>query len=247
MGQAETDRPRRRGLESGPAPASPPAPPSAANDDLVSRIVDSSVDGIIAFDRDCRYTLWNAPMERLTGVSRQKAVGAVAFELFPFLKEIGEDEHFHRALEGHTSVSTDRSFRIVETGREGWFEGYYSPLFGPGGSEVIGGVAIIRDVTERKRAEANRRAAAEQHALRDSEERYRAFIRNSSEGIWRFELETPVRTDAPEDEQVDAFYARAYLAECNEAMARMYGYASCDEIVGARLGDMLPRDDPHNL
>jgi PAS domain S-box-containing protein len=86
-----------------------------------------------------------------------------------------------------------------------------------------------------------------QRALRESEERYRAFIANSSEGIWRFELEVPVPTDLPEDEQIDLCYRHGYLAECNDAMARMYGYARADEITGARLGDFLVREDPANV
>jgi len=79
-----------------------------------------------------------------------------------------------------------------------------------------------------------------------SEERYRAFVQNSSEGIWLFELEQPVPTDLSEDEQIEAFYRDAYLAECNDALARMYGLTRAEEIIGARLGDMLIREDPAN-
>ncbi|HEX8719571.1 MAG TPA: PAS domain S-box protein [Pyrinomonadaceae bacterium] len=86
-----------------------------------------------------------------------------------------------------------------------------------------------------------------ERALRESEERYRAFIANSSEGIWRFELDEPVPADLPEDEQIELFYARGYLAECNDAMARMYGFGGAAEVVGARLGDFLVREDPDNV
>jgi PAS domain S-box-containing protein len=83
--------------------------------------------------------------------------------------------------------------------------------------------------------------------LRESEERYRAFIANSSEAIWRFELERPIPVDLPEDEQIDMLYRFGYLAECNDAMARVYGYETADQIVGARIGDLLPRSDPWNI
>src|SRR5918997_6865151 len=86
-----------------------------------------------------------------------------------------------------------------------------------------------------------------QRALRESEERYRAFIANSSEGIWRFELEEPVPTDLPEDEHVERFYRDCYLAECNDAAARMYGFDRAEEIVGRRLGEFLVREDPANV
>jgi signal transduction histidine kinase len=83
-------------------------------------------------------------------------------------------------------------------------------------------------------------------ALRQSEERYRAFIAQSSEGIWRFELERPIDPKAPADAQIELIYRYAYLAECNDAMARMYGLEHAGELVGARLGDLLVRDDPRN-
>ncbi|MGH9769733.1 MAG: PAS domain S-box protein, partial [Blastocatellia bacterium] len=83
--------------------------------------------------------------------------------------------------------------------------------------------------------------------LRESEERYRAFIKHSSEAIWRFELEQPIPVTLPEDEQIEMLYRYAYLAECNDAMARMYGYESADQIVGARIGDLLVKSDPANI
>jgi len=84
-------------------------------------------------------------------------------------------------------------------------------------------------------------------SLRESEERYRAFIEQSSEAIWRIELEKPVPVALPEDEQIEMFYQFGYLAECNDAMARMYGYERADQILGARVGDLLVKSDPRNI
>jgi len=83
--------------------------------------------------------------------------------------------------------------------------------------------------------------------LKASYEDYRSFIAISSEGIWRFELEQPIPVTLPVDDQIERLYQVAYLAECNNAMARMYGYDSADQILGARLGDLMPKSDPKNI
>ena len=101
-------------------------------------------------------------------------------------------------------------------------------------SEII---AFILDLSDRKRAET---------ALRQSQERYRAFIEQSSEGIWRFELQQPIAIDLPEDEQIQQFYQYGYLAECNDVMAQMYGFSRAEELVGIELGRFLVESEPLN-
>ena len=192
---------------------------------------------MLVFDAEFRYTAWNSAMERISGMPREQVLGRVAFEVFPFLVETGEDLYFREALAGKSLVAEARPYDVPESGHRGFFDGYYSPLKDEHG-RVVGGVGVIRDITARMRAE---------EALRASEERYRAFIANSSEGIWRFELDEPVPTSLTADEQIEFFYQHGYLAECNDAMARMYGYERADEIVGARLGDLLVRTDPANV
>jgi PAS domain S-box-containing protein len=80
-------------------------------------------------------------------------------------------------------------------------------------------------------------------SLRQSEERYRAFIRNSTEGIWRMEFEPPVDTSLPVETQVDQVYRSARLVECNDAMGRMYGFSNAEGLVGKTLDFMLPASD----
>ncbi|MCI0365300.1 MAG: PAS domain-containing protein [Phycisphaerales bacterium] len=83
--------------------------------------------------------------------------------------------------------------------------------------------------------------------IRRSEQSHRSFIEQSTEGIWRVELEEPMPLNWREERQVDHVYRTSYLAECNDAMAQMYGYSKAEELIGARLGDLLVRSDPQNL
>ena len=100
------------------------------------------------------------------------------------------------------------------------------------------GLAMVENITERK---------ASEEALRTSEERYRSFVSNGSEGIWRLEAERPIDISLPIDEQIELFHRFIYLAECNDAIARMYGYRRADDMLGSRLSDLLTFSDPTNL
>jgi PAS domain S-box-containing protein len=116
-------------------------------------LLEANVDGIIAFDREYRYTTWNRAMERISGVKREDVLGKCAFDLFPCLKETEEDKYYLAAVAGRSVVAENRPYVIAQSGCKGFFDGYYSPRHDEKG-EVIGGVAIIRDVTERKIVEA---------------------------------------------------------------------------------------------
>ncbi|HEX5873180.1 MAG TPA: PAS domain S-box protein, partial [Pyrinomonadaceae bacterium] len=117
-------------------------------------LLEANVDGIIAFDRECRYTTWNRAMERISGVKRGEVLGKCAFDLFPCLKQTGEDKFYMEALAGKSVVAENRPYTIQQSGVSGYFDGYYSPRHDEKG-EVVGGVAIIRDVTERRVVEAS--------------------------------------------------------------------------------------------
>ena len=86
--------------------------------------------------------------------------------------------------------------------------------------------AELHAAQESLREDIRRRELVEA-ALRKSEDRYRAFVEQSSEGVWRFEHEPPISIHLPVEEQIELMYRHARLSECNDVMARMYGYERC--------------------
>lgn len=170
-------------------------------------LLEANVDGIIAFDREYRYTTWNRAMERISGVKREDVLGKYAFDLFPCLKETGEDKYYCDALAGKSIVAENRLYVIPQSGRTAFFDGYYSPRHDEKG-EVVGGVAIIRDVTERKLAET---------AMPDENRRLAFHVENTPLAVIEWDHEFRVLRWSP-------------------AAQRLFGWKA-EEVLGKRFSD----------
>lgn len=72
-------------------------------------------------------------------------------------------------------------------------------------------------------------------ALQESEASYKAFITNSSEAIWCYDMHPPIAVDQSVDVQVEQIAARARLVEANKVLINMLGVDSLDDILGAGL------------
>ncbi|HEY3781111.1 MAG TPA: PAS domain S-box protein [Fimbriimonadaceae bacterium] len=122
-----------------------------AEEDLLSshqfahNVMECSLDGILGFDSRFRITLWNRRLEEMYGVNREDALGGNAFELFPFLKDLGEKEFFEKALRGEHAISHNRPYHVEGNGKTGFFDAHYSPIRNDK-NEIIGGMAVIREV-----------------------------------------------------------------------------------------------------
>jgi PAS domain S-box-containing protein len=116
---------------------------------LLNRLIDASVDGMFAFDRECRLIAWNRSMQRISGFSREEVLGKRVTDVFPFLREAGSEGCFTTTLEGKELVSESDPYGLSESGL---FESRYSPLLDEQ-NNVVGGIAVLTDITARKHAE----------------------------------------------------------------------------------------------
>ncbi len=115
---------------------------------------------------------------------------------------------------------------IAEDGSYKWFRDITSISYEHDETEKLNGVFI--DITNEKHAE---------ELLIQSEERYKTFIEQSSQGIYRTEFDVPIPVDMSVTEKINLYFERGFIAECNLAIAKKYGYSGV-EFKGIRTSDI---------
>jgi len=84
-------------------------------------------------------------------------------------------------------------------------------------------------------------------ALADNEKRLRALVTHGVEAVIRIEFKTPISMDLPEDDQIDLIYRHGYVADCNDQAAELFGRARAEELIGADIQVVSPREDPGQI
>jgi PAS domain S-box-containing protein len=140
---------------------------------FIKTIITSAQEGIIVYDCFLCYRVWNAFMERITGMSEQSVLGKYALDVFPHLGEQGADIFLIRALSGETVQTPDMAYTVPSTGKSGWVASTYAPHRLSDG-EIIGVVGIVKDITERKLA---------QDALAAEREHLAVTLRSIGDGV----------------------------------------------------------------
>jgi PAS domain S-box-containing protein len=155
-----------------------------------------------------------------------KIYGIVGDKFDPsFIKSIPNPE-FRQVLDDalknliERDIPYDIEFKIksIDTGD---IKDIHSEAFFDKEKKIVFG--IIQDITDRKKAEVE---------LIKSEDRYRRFISQVSEGVYRFESDVPIDISLPLEEQIDFIYDHMFIAECNQAFRDMYGIESEKEMIG---------------
>jgi len=120
-------------------------------------IVQASPLGILAVDRDGRVALWNPAAEGLFGWRKEEIVG----QPVPHVPE-AERSAFQQVLEQEFQGQTFREHetrRITKTGKTVETAVWTAPLVVEG--EIVGGLHMVSDITERKKLERQREEMAE--------------------------------------------------------------------------------------
>ena len=121
-------------------------------------IIEDAAEGIIVYDRELRYQVFNPSMERLTGKRAEEVLGKVAPEVFPRLRTSGVEDIMRRALAGEVVKVSDLLVpKHSAQGQDVWESCTFAPQFDAEG-KIVGVIALVFDVTERHRAEETFRA-----------------------------------------------------------------------------------------
>jgi PAS domain S-box-containing protein len=136
-------------------------------------IISSVGEGIVVVDRQGCYVVFNPVMERITGVAAAEALGRRPWDVFPSLRAVGVQDYVDRALRGETINSPE--FELLQLGNRQhvWLISTYHPHRNSRG-DIVGVVALVRDVTARHEAE---------EAVRESDTRMKTIFDSVADGI----------------------------------------------------------------
>jgi len=127
------------------------------------QIIQSTQEGIAVFDRNLRYVIFNPYMERLTGLAARDVVGAHPAEVFPWFAGDPLRGILERARAGEHIHRDDVQIAVSRSNQPRWITDDHNPLTVNG--EIVGVIATVRDVTERRSLEAQFRQAQKMEAV----------------------------------------------------------------------------------
>ncbi len=181
------------------------------SEDRLRLATEATQLGTFDFDPVTGELVWDERCKQIYGLPPDAGV-----DYETFLRALHPDDReetngaIQRVLEPAGAGEFEREYRVVRLadGQERWAEARGRVYFE--GGRAVRFIGTMLDVTEEKRAE---------EALKRSEERYRAVVEQSAEGIYLMDVDTRL------------------LLETNGAFRQMFGYTA-EELRGLRLYDI---------
>jgi PAS domain S-box-containing protein len=120
-------------------------------DDFANLVIESSLDGILVCRPSGEITIWSPAMERISGMKKSEVIGRRWQEAFPWLLGTPVETAWYESLAGRPAYAPPIAYHVPETNAQGYTEQTDTPIFNEK-KEVIGVLAVVRDVTESRRA-----------------------------------------------------------------------------------------------
>lgn len=187
----------------------------------------------------------NTAFEKLFGVNSRKIGAAVGhYSLFQDKKLFGIENLaalLEKVYEGAEGVTADLNYplsRFARKLRPGekqiCLRASLLPIRGRQGDVD----RVLVQLQDRTREEsALKILLKQQRELKESESSYKAFIANSSEAIWCYDMVPPISLDEAPDVQVELMADRARLSQGNKVLVAMMGAKSLQDVIGTGLRD----------
>lgn len=150
-------------------------------------LIESVAEGIVVYDKNFNYLVWNNFMEDFTGIPAIDLVGKSALTILEHVQEKNLHNLVIEAYKGKVVKSDDLKFLNKKNNKEVWFTATYSPHFNEY-NQLVGVVATIQDITERKEAEKfkeeiNQQLKKAKEKAEESDKLKTAFLSNMSHEI----------------------------------------------------------------
>ncbi|MBJ6749069.1 PocR ligand-binding domain-containing protein [Geomonas anaerohicana] len=134
------------------------------SEERVQQIIASAQEGIIVYDCGLRFQVWNRYMEEMSGYRAEQVIGKRPGDAFPMLERAGVVERLKQVLAGQGVSSGEVELQLPGSGRSIWHADTLAPLKNAGG-EIVGVIATVRDITERKHTEEQLRQALKMESV----------------------------------------------------------------------------------
>jgi PAS domain S-box-containing protein len=115
-------------------------------------IISNVSEGIVVYDKELKFKVWNKFMENLTGYTTEEMLERNASEVFSNNKDDSNVDFLKKALAGETVESPDTEYHNSITKKKAWIYSSFTPNYSFTG-EVIGVIETVQNINERKKAE----------------------------------------------------------------------------------------------